>query len=213
MQLSPGMDEREAAATEGGAQQGQDEAMVNYVMSLDPAKVEPQWRYSLSRIQNAIGADPTKAIDVAKGSGRANTGRLGCSSSRADTTTGRRGNTIPISSVVAVDLDQQYPAGGNAEADSRHRLGGPPSGRAAGSPPGLSPSAAALAKRIWLGGTAPVMADDTLEIPGQPPKLRALLADPAFLRLKAAASVKITGSSNVAVPGVLPRSGMPRSDA
>lgn len=101
MQNSPAMIRAKLAQQKQAEQASKDQAVINWVMSLDPQKVEPQWRYYLSQVQASLKGNPDP--DVAK---------LFTSKYRPQglqfktvTTVGYddSGNEIPMTSAVAFD--------------------------------------------------------------------------------------------------------------
>ena len=157
-QTGPAMMNARRLSQKSTAQQGQDKALVSYVMSLDPAKVEPQWRYSLGRIQDAIKADPTKAIDVAKiFTSKYRPAGLQFKTVQTMEDDGS-GNMVPVTSFVVADpMSGSLGPAGMSPGLSGSSMPGSGGGRSSSSSMGggLSTSAAALAKKYGLGGTAP----------------------------------------------------------
>jgi len=152
MQQGPGMMNAKRLQTGATAKNAADKALVDYVMSLNPAKVEPQWRYSLARIQDAIKANPASASAVAK-IWTSKYRPAGLQFKTMQTMgTDADGNPIPMTSLIAVDpmTASVGPVGGGMTGT------GSPSPKAARSVTTKTPGVDALEAKLratYFGGT------------------------------------------------------------
>ena len=154
VQNGPAMMNAQRLMQAAQAKQQQDKATVDYVMSLDPAKVEPQWRYSLSRIQDAIRANPNTAIDVAKiWSSKYRPAGLQFKTMQT-MGTDAAGNPVPMTSIVAVDpmTASAGPVGGGGVSGTGAPSGGP-ARSASTKTPGVDALEARLRAKYGFGGT------------------------------------------------------------
>lgn len=153
MASSPAMMRAKAAQQKMAETQAQDKALVDWVMNIDPSKVEPQWRYMLQSAQSHLKQNPDPAI------AKWFTTKYrpsGVSIVPVQTTAlDADGNPIPVTSFVVKDpMSTSVRSVGMSGGLATPLTGPAGTGRASGAP-GLSPSAAALAKKYGLGGGAP----------------------------------------------------------
>jgi hypothetical protein len=156
MQNSPAMMRVQAAQKKAAETQAQDKATVDWVLSLDPSKVEPQWRYMLKSAQEHLKQNP----DVAVAKWFTTKYRpQGLSFGTVQTTAfDPDGNPIPVTSFVVRDpMSGSITPAGMSPGTAAPLTGA--AGRSAGAPgvggTPLSASASALAKKYGLGGGAP----------------------------------------------------------
>jgi hypothetical protein len=135
--------------------QKQDQATVNWVMSLDPLKVEPQWRYMLSRVQDSLKANPSPEVAKIFTSKYKPAGLQFKTVQTMEDDGSGTGTMVPVTSFVVADpmSGSLGPAGMSPGLSGSSMPGSGGSGRSAGG--GLSPSARALAAKYGLGGTTP----------------------------------------------------------
>lgn len=152
VQNGPGMQKVQMARQQLADKQKQDDATVKWVMGLDPSKVEPQWRYYLGQVQKSLGSNPTP--EVAKlFTSKYRPAGLQFKSVQTMMDDGS-GNMVPVTSYVVADpMSGSLGPAGMAPGLSGSSMPGSTGRTAAGSGgTGLSPSAAALAKKYGLGG-------------------------------------------------------------